>query len=140
MYKRLLVPLDGSRLAEAVLPIVERLAPAWNATVLLLHILERHAPEAVHGERHLTEAKQAAAYLENIARRLQERAIPVEFHVHDVQAGNVARTIATSHSKSCTEGPHRCYWPAQLLITKNRPLIQELFWCRSMRLGHLRRR
>jgi nucleotide-binding universal stress UspA family protein len=93
MYKRLLVPLDGSRLAEAVLPIVERLAPAWNATVLLLHILERHAPEAVHGERHLTEAQQARAYLENIAHRLRERAIPVEFHVHDVQAGNVARTI-----------------------------------------------
>lgn len=93
MYRRMLVPLDGSRLAEAVLPIVERLAPAWNSTVLLLHILERRAPEAVHGERHLTEAKQATTYLESIARRLQERGITVEFHVHDVHEGNVARTI-----------------------------------------------
>jgi nucleotide-binding universal stress UspA family protein len=93
MYTRLLVPLDGSTLAESVLPIVERLAPAWDATVLLLHILERRAPEAVHGERHLTEAKQAATYLESIARRLQERAIPVQTHVHEVHEGNVARTI-----------------------------------------------
>jgi nucleotide-binding universal stress UspA family protein len=94
MYKRLLVPLDGSSLAEAVLPIIERLAPAWNSTVLLLHILERRAPEEVHGERHLTEPREAATYLERIAQRLRERAIPVDYHVHDVLEGNVARAVA----------------------------------------------
>ena len=63
MYARLLVPLDGSKLAETVLPIVERLAAVYGSSVELLYVLERGAPSEVHGERHLRETKEAADYL-----------------------------------------------------------------------------
>ena len=59
MYRRLLVPLDGSRLAETILAVVERLAAAYGATVVLLHVIERGAPATVHGERHLRTALEA---------------------------------------------------------------------------------
>ena len=44
MYRRLLVPLDGSCLAETSLVVVERLAAVYRATVALLHVIERRAP------------------------------------------------------------------------------------------------
>src|SRR5437588_178242 len=70
MYRRLLVPLDGSRLAETILVVVERLAAVYRATVVLLHVIERGAPATVHGERHLRTAVEAQTYLEGLAARL----------------------------------------------------------------------
>ena len=49
MYRRLLVPLDGSCLAETILVVVERLAAAYRATVVLLHVIERGVPAAEAG-------------------------------------------------------------------------------------------
>ncbi|HEX6385569.1 MAG TPA: universal stress protein [Anaerolineae bacterium] len=42
MFKRILVPLDESALAECVLPHVIALAQAFQARVTLLHVLNRH--------------------------------------------------------------------------------------------------
>lgn len=94
MYRRILVPLDGSTLAEAVVPIVERLAPAYRAGVLLLHVLERGAPATVHGEAHLQGTEAARAYLDGVAERLRARGIVVETHVHEAPEGDVARSVA----------------------------------------------
>ncbi|HUX86608.1 MAG TPA: universal stress protein [Chloroflexota bacterium] len=91
---RLLVPLDGSQLAEAILPIADRLAEAGGATISLLHVIEKAAPTEVHGERHLTSRPEAEAYLSEIARRLREAGRRVEYHVHEVPVGNVAQSIA----------------------------------------------
>lgn len=40
MYKTILVPLDGSELAESILPHVEELAMLFKSTVVLLHVME----------------------------------------------------------------------------------------------------
>lgn len=40
MFSHILVPLDGSALAECVLPHVKSLAPVANARVTLIHVLE----------------------------------------------------------------------------------------------------
>lgn len=40
MYRRILVPLDGSSRAEAIIPHVENLAHCYNATVIFLQVLE----------------------------------------------------------------------------------------------------
>lgn len=40
MYQRILVPLDGSKRAEAILPQVESIAQQCGATVILLEVLE----------------------------------------------------------------------------------------------------
>jgi nucleotide-binding universal stress UspA family protein len=93
MYRRLLVPLDGSRLAETVLVVVERLAAVYRATVVLLHVIERGAPATVHGERHLRTAVEAQTYLEGLAARLSAGGLTVETHAHDVPEGDVARSI-----------------------------------------------
>lgn len=94
MYRRLLVPLDGSRLAEAVLPIAARLGKACHASVLLLHVLERGAPAAVHGERHLQALDEAEAYLAEVAAGLRAQGVTVETHAHEVPEGHVPRSIA----------------------------------------------
>jgi nucleotide-binding universal stress UspA family protein len=90
----LLVPLDGSRLAEAVLPHVARLATALDARVLLLHVLETDAPREVHGESHLVEADPAHAYLDGAAARLRDAGIgEILEHVHDNRERDVAKAI-----------------------------------------------
>ncbi|GAC1461809.1 MAG: universal stress protein [Chloroflexota bacterium] len=114
MFQRLLVPLDGSHLAEAVLPLVERLAAAFHSSVVLLYVLERSAPREVHGDRHLTEAPEANEYLQRIAGRLRAQNITVEYHVHDAPEGDVARSIALHADEEgvdlivlCTHGSGR---------------------------------
>jgi nucleotide-binding universal stress UspA family protein len=94
MFHRLLVPLDGSRLAESVLPIAERLGEQASAAVILLHVLERGAPSAIHGERHLQKREEAQVYLAEVAARLENRGIAVETHAHEVPEGDVPRSIA----------------------------------------------
>lgn len=41
MYKTILVPLDGSKRAEAILPHVEEMARRYQARVILLQVVER---------------------------------------------------------------------------------------------------
>jgi len=93
-FKRILVPLDGSRLAEAVLPAAFAVAGRCGATVTLLHVLEHNAPETVHGEPHLNDTEQARHYLDEVAARYQESAVPAEVHIHENLEHNVARSIA----------------------------------------------
>ena len=40
MYKKILVPLDGSKRAEAILPHVEEMAHRFEAEVILLQVVE----------------------------------------------------------------------------------------------------
>jgi len=40
MYKKILVPLDGSKRAESILPYVEDLAHCFGSQVILLHVVE----------------------------------------------------------------------------------------------------
>jgi nucleotide-binding universal stress UspA family protein len=111
MYRRLLVPLDGSRLAEAVLTIAERLGQDSQAMVILLHVLERAAPAAVHGEHHLQRRNEADAYLAEVAARLRAQNIAVEIHTHEVPEGDVPRSIVAHAAEEradlillCTHG------------------------------------
>ena len=90
----LLVPLDGSRLAEAALPVATSLAARVGARVTLLHILERNAPATIHGERHLTSVGEAESYLNGVASRFADADIAVAVHVHPNPEGNVAASIA----------------------------------------------
>lgn len=111
MFKRLLVPLDGSHLAEAVLPAVRFFAERFDATVILLHIIEESAPAAVHGERHLTSVEEAHAYLDGLADRLASSKFKIEMEVHPARESDVAHSI-TEHTRElnadlvmlCTHG------------------------------------
>ena len=93
--RRLIVPLDGSRLAEVVLPIAARLSEACDATIALLHVIEKDAPSRVHGEPHLAARFDAEDYLVRLARQFEAGGRAVEHHVHEAPVGNVAQSIAT---------------------------------------------
>jgi nucleotide-binding universal stress UspA family protein len=93
MFQRILVSLDGSKLAEAVLPVVVAFAEKFGATILLLHAIEQGVRTTIHGERHLANVAEAEAYLSDVAARLTRPTINVTKHVHTVQQADVARCI-----------------------------------------------
>lgn len=93
MFKHLLVPLDGSRLAEAALPAAAYLARTLGAAVTLIHIIERDASGEIHGERHLTTPDEACAYLTEVAGRAFPPGTPVERHVHTVGTADLPQSI-----------------------------------------------
>lgn len=93
MFKRLLTPLDGSRLAEIVLPVAQSFAGCFNATIVLFHAIEQGAPTNVHGERHLSSDQEVRAYLADVATRLARPNLKIETNVHSVEQTNVARSI-----------------------------------------------
>ena len=99
-HDTLLVPLDGSPAAEAVLPVAVVLARRLPARVALLHVLERNAPHSIHGEQHLTGETDAASYLQRIAEQLAAEGIAVTRHVHLVPVGDIPLSIATHAAES----------------------------------------
>ena len=92
--RRVMVPLDGSRLAEATLPIARGLAARLGATISLLHVLEHDAPATVHGEPHLMNAADAEAYLAGVGDELATAGASVERHVHDNPEKSVSESLA----------------------------------------------
>lgn len=93
MFRHLLVPLDGSPLAESVLPVTGAMAEKLGSQVTLLHVIERGAPAAIHGAPHLTDATGAEAYLAGAGRRLPT-GTRVARHVHTVQEHDLPKSIA----------------------------------------------
>lgn len=95
MFKHFLVPLDGSHLAETILPVVEALARALDAQTTLLHVVEPGAPANVHGDTHLMNAADARAYLEQVGANLTRAGIRVDQHVDVAVRGDVVKAIFT---------------------------------------------
>lgn len=91
--RRLLVPLDGSSLAQTVIPAVKLIARAFGAQAVLLHVLEQNPAASIHGERHLTGAEEAQAYLAKVAKELADEGVQVETHVHETREGDVPLSI-----------------------------------------------
>jgi len=90
MFKHILLPLDGSHLAEAAIPAAASLSKLLGAPVTLLHIIEQDASNEVHRDRHLTDAAEAEYYLKDVSHRFDVR---VETHVHTAAVADVARSI-----------------------------------------------
>lgn len=94
MFRKILVPLDGSRLAEAALPVARWFADRPGSEVTLLHVMEQKPPPRVHGEHHLTRPEEAAAYLEAIAASAFGPGQTVAAHVHTTSTAQVDHSIA----------------------------------------------
>ncbi len=74
--KRLLVPLDGSSLAETILPVAEEWAKEEEAEIILLRaVLARHIPGTDETEAQVQAATEGEAYLKAVADRLQRRGL-----------------------------------------------------------------
>jgi nucleotide-binding universal stress UspA family protein len=104
MFKRILVPLDGSELAEAALPYAEELAKCCDTEeVILVSVTERiqgyrafEDPGEPLGQQLTPEAvgkkeKQAQRYLSRIAEPMEAKGIKVD---KEVLLGDPAEEIA----------------------------------------------
>ncbi|OGO23573.1 MAG: hypothetical protein A2144_14785 [Chloroflexi bacterium RBG_16_50_9] len=112
MYKKVLVPLDGSKLAECVLPHVENLAEGGRVgEVVLVSVTERVAgfrafddASAPLGQKIVPEAtgkleRPAQRYLNRVAKRLEPKGIKVNT---EVLLGDPAKEIALyAETKGC---------------------------------------
>lgn len=90
MFERIMVPLDGSALAERALPCARRLAAATGATLHLVRVVEPpaaltptglYAPINVYGELMDAERREEAAYLERMREHMGVGAERVPVHL-----------------------------------------------------------
>ena len=78
MFKKILVPLDGSQLAEAILPKVEDLARIHDAEVTLLRIALVHSfPGVDKTESEVHAVRAAEEYLAGLESKLKSAGIKV---------------------------------------------------------------
>lgn len=93
MFRHFLIPLDGSKLAESILPVAQTLAKVCRARVTLLHVVEPAAPSTIHGQAHLLNAAQAEHYLKEHAGALAREGIETTWHVDVAEGGDVVKAI-----------------------------------------------
>lgn len=88
MYHTILVPLDGSERAEAILPHVHNLAKRYNATVILLQVIEP-VPYTMGLEMAYVSldqdlialTKRAECYLANLQKQFEDQGIQARISV-----------------------------------------------------------
>jgi len=87
MYKKILVPLDGSEMAECVLPHVESIVKGCGVgSVILIRVLDTYIPSSYHAyisetlKKELDEniEKWAKEYLDEVAGRIRLAGVEVE--------------------------------------------------------------
>jgi len=84
VYKRAIVPLDGSALAETIIPFLIEIAGPLDMSVVLLRVLEPQMPMVVEGSGSVmlddVEARRGDAeeYLAPLAVALRTRGVAVE--------------------------------------------------------------
>jgi len=141
MYKKILVPLDGSKNAEAVLPHVEVLLGQNNeAKAILLMVIESQHNHSMPGmqmtnDRYYYEkaTKSAEGYLRAIQKRLSIKEIksetyiangpPVKGIVHSAEHRDVDLIAMASHGRT---GLARVFYgsvAAGVLHQVDRPLL-----------------
>ena len=102
MYTRILVPLDGSATAEAVLPYAEAFVAGFKTSVELMSVIDigamttHLAADKIHNLDTIiaTEEKNSASYLENVAKNFSR--LPTECRI---VRGKPAETILETTSK-----------------------------------------
>lgn len=94
-HKKILVPLDGSETAEAILPVVERLAGPRDLTVRLLEVVEP-LPSVVRSETPMgiealiaLKREGAEQYLAKVVQPLKDKGLRVEWTVGFGRAATV---------------------------------------------------
>ena len=141
MYKTILVPLDGSKRAEAILPHVEELAQRYEARVVFVRVLEpipyvmgpEGTPMTLREQELAQRQKDAETYLKGKAGSFRDKGIDARA---EVLQGPVVQSITdaaervdadligiASHGRS---GLSQCFYgsvAAGVLHRVDRPLL-----------------
>lgn len=106
MYKKILVPLDGSELAECVLPHVESIAKGCGVEIVIfLRVVDNYIPSPTYayiGESTLKEIeegneKAAGEYLDQLVSRVKLDGVEVQ---KQLTIGRAAESIAEYATKN----------------------------------------
>lgn len=116
MYKKILIPLDGSERAEKILPHVEELGARYQASVILLQVIDpavdiSRASLLVPLSDHLGPRRDTAeSYLNGVKARLEnkkiavrtmvETGIPLEIICQTAEAEKVDLIALASHGRT----------------------------------------
>ena len=157
MFDHILVPLDGSPLAESVLPHVVAVARAYDARVTLMRVLEQiHTTNRLQANDLLgwyISKSEAQAYLDRLTDRLQEAGLSTENTLREGPAAeriiefahdhNVNLIILSSHGQSGLSGWNissiaqkivlRAYVPV-MIVRAYQPVTSSLISLRYRRL------
>ena len=97
MYNTILVPLDGSKLAERILSHVEGLARCYNSTIVFLQVVRPPSFEGASengydriSKKNLEEMYRADSYLKGIEGEFREKGMKTQTRV---KCGPIVRTI-----------------------------------------------
>ena len=123
MYKRVLIPVDGSEVAESILPFIQEIAGPLDLEVILLRVNRPIPPMAIEGTRYLTHEdvealrEEAAAYLRRLGTEMQDSGIRVQTRV---RRGEPVREILAAAREEAADmiamtthgrtGPARLLW------------------------------
>ena len=97
MYKTILVPLDGSKRAETILPHVENMALRYDAKIIFLQIISPVgeyqtllAPDYRYMEAYEKHNKEAESYMANLVDQFREKGVSA---IQKIGHGRVVETI-----------------------------------------------
>lgn len=124
MYKRVLVPLDGSERAEAILPFVEQVAGPLDAEIVLLHVVEpplageiMASAGVVSPDAWLIREMEAKQYLGGVERRLSAKGLRVQRRLQIGRAlDEILAMVTTSGADLIAMATHGRSGPARLLF------------------------
>jgi nucleotide-binding universal stress UspA family protein len=102
MFEKILVCLDGSKLSEQILPLVEGQALKFRSKVILLQVVTvptatiiqagaTYSDPKILAEQERVHLKEATTYLENVSQSLQSKGLQVEAVV--IEAFQVGKAI-----------------------------------------------
>jgi nucleotide-binding universal stress UspA family protein len=123
MYKRVLVPVDGSELSESILPLVLQVASASDLDVVLLNVNGFIPPAAVQARHpygihdYKPQLQEAASYLDRVARELRTRGVRVRTRV---RGGNTVDAILAVAQDDAVD--------LIAMATHGRTGVARLFW------------
>ncbi len=149
MYKRILVPLDGSERAEKILPHVEKLAGPGDSTVILLDVIEPvtsgYTPSSsmmvtpppqeleIYWKSLQAAEEEAKQYIQKQAERLNKKQIeteilivrgdPVNSIVNTARDRDVDLIAMTSHGRTGLERVFYGSVTSGVLHKVDRPLL-----------------
>jgi nucleotide-binding universal stress UspA family protein len=104
MFKRILVPLDGSQNAEKVLPIVKEVASQNKSKIILLRVIAPLRQSLMASPSVINNAFEqineiATQYLDGIAEELRSEGFEVKTLTE--QGSPALLTLDTAHEKEC---------------------------------------
>ncbi|ADJ25876.1 UspA domain protein [Dehalogenimonas lykanthroporepellens BL-DC-9] len=123
MYKKILVPLDGSKTAEGVLPHAKALAYAEGAEIVLLNVAANPAQEfafedpAIAGYSIAEQEQKATAYMGRICEDIKSAGFKVSCHLREGSPANTILKVAEEIGvDAIAMSTHGRGWPANWLI------------------------